>query len=121
MIDTYNSTDTIRFRKDYYYDKVVPTFVSHNIGGTCEIARWVLDLNGMLYKDEPHAPYLYTNMVHRLTGNKTVRNSPVLINTDALIYTTKSLVQYYEQRSIAEKRLLPGEPSRRKEVLDLYN
>ncbi|MEP7144620.1 MAG: cytochrome P450 [Ferruginibacter sp.] len=121
MIEIYNTSGTIKFRKDFYYDKVVPTFVSNNVGGTDEIARWILDLNGMLYKDELHAPHLFTTRVHKLTGDKSHRNSPVLINTDALIYTTNSVLHYYGQRNIHGKKLLPDDPLKQKEVLDLYN
>ncbi|MDB5247379.1 MAG: cytochrome [Segetibacter sp.] len=123
MIDRYSYPDSIKFRKDFSYDKVVPTFVSNNIGGTDEIARWVLDLNDTLYKDEQHAPYLYTAIANRLTGNKNPGNSqsPVLIKTDGLIYTANSVLQYYEQHCLSSKKLLPEEPATKKEVLDLYN
>lgn len=121
MIDTYNERDIIKCKKDFAYDKVVPTFVSNNLGGTDEIARWVLDLNGTPYKSESHAPYMSTIAISKLTGSKGRANGPALITTDSLIYTTNSLVQYYEQRALPSKKLLPADPLKKKEVLDLYN
>lgn len=111
----------IKFRKDFSYYKQTPTFVSNNIGGSDEIARWVLDLNNILYKDEPHAPYLATSVVNRLTGDTGPNNCPVLIKTDALIYTTNSIVRYLDQRSIPEKKLVPEDPQKEKEVMELYD
>jgi cytochrome P450/glutathione S-transferase len=111
----------IKFRKDFSYDKVVPTFVSNCISGTDEIARWVLDRNDILYNDEPHAPHLCTDTVNKLTGANGTKNTPVLIKTDALLYSTDSLVQYIDMQTEPGKRLLPDDPEKRKQVLDLYN
>ena len=61
MSSTLNELNPIKFKKDFSYDKIAPTFVSNNVGGSDEIARWVLDLNDILYKDEPHAPRLCNN------------------------------------------------------------
>jgi cytochrome P450/glutathione S-transferase len=121
MTSTINELKPIRFKKDFSYNKQIPTFVSNNIGGSDEIARWVLDLNGILYKDEPHAPLLSTTVVNKLTGDSGPCNSPVLIKTDALIYTADSIVQYLEQKCVAGKRLIPADPAKEKEVLDLYS
>jgi len=121
MIDRYSYPDTIKFRKDFSYDKVVPTFVSNTQGGCDEIARWVLDLNDTLYKDEPHAPHIYKKIVDKLTADKNNSGSPVLIKTDGLIYTTNSVLQYFEQHTVPAKKLLPDDPAKRKEVLELYN
>ena len=54
-----NNLNPIVFRKDFSYAKTYPTFVSKNTGGPDEIARWVLDRNDILYKDEPmHRIYI---------------------------------------------------------------
>jgi cytochrome P450/glutathione S-transferase len=121
MTSIINELRPIKFRKDFYYDKQAPTFVSNNMGGADEIARWVLDLNDILYKDEPHAPRLSTAVVNKLTGEPGLNNNPVLIKTDALIYSTDSIVKYFDQKSLPSKRLVPGDPQKQKEVLDLYN
>jgi len=122
---SYPTTDLgqIKFRRDFSYDKVVPTFISNNISGLDEIARWVLDRNDILYKDEPHAPHLHIDAINKITGSGTkgYTNSPVLLKTDALLYTTDSVVQYVDQQTEPEKRLLPADPLIRKQVLNLYN
>ncbi len=116
-----NDLNAIVFRKDFSYAKTYPTFVSMNTGGPDEIARWVLDRNDILYKDEPHAPHLYTKAVNKLTGKKIPGNNPVLVMTDALIYRTDSIVNYFEQRCLPEKKLLPTDSEKRNEVIELYN
>ena len=80
-----------------------------------------MDLNDILYKDEPHAPRLATTVVNKLTGEPGLNNNPVLIKTDALIYSTDSIVKYFDQKSLPAKRLVPDDPQKEKEVLDLYN
>ena len=116
-----NDLNPIVFRKDFSYAKTYPTFVSLNTGGPDEIARWVLDRNDILYKDQPHAPHLYTKAVNKLTGEKVPGNNPVLIMTDALIYRTDSIIRYFEQSCLPEKKLLPDDPDKRNEVIELYN
>ena len=116
-----NDLNPIVFRKDFSYAKTYPTFVSLNTGGPDEMARWILDRNDILYKDEPHAPHLCTNAVKKLTGKNISGNNPVLVTTDALIYRTDSIINYFEQRCLPEKKLLPADPAKRKEVIELYN
>src|SRR5258706_7909473 len=98
-----NDLRFIKFRKDFSYAKKTPSFVSNNIGGADEIARWVLDWNDVLYKDELHAPPLYIPVVNRLTGEKGGAGTPVLLKTDALLYTAESVITDYEQRNSPEK------------------
>jgi len=74
-----NDLRFIKFRKDFSYAKKTPSFVSNNIGGVDEIARWVLDFNDVLYKDEPHAPPSYISIINKLTGGKGATNTPVLL------------------------------------------
>ena len=121
MANIINEPTPIKFRKDFSYCKQAPTFVSNNVGGSDEIARWVLDLNDILYKDEPHAPILSAAIINKLTGQQGLNNNPVLIKTDALIYSTDSIVKYFDQRSLPSKRLVPADPQKKKEVMDLYN
>lgn len=110
----------IKFRKDVPYAKRVPTFISNAANGADEIARWVLDWNDVAYHDQPHAPHLCNKTINKYTGVDGCRNSPVLINTDTLIYSADSLVQYIDTKSLPQKRLVPTDPAKRKEVLDLY-
>ncbi len=121
MTNPYNDPDQLYFRKNFSYAKTFPTFVSNSIGGTDEIARWVLDVNDIPYKDEVHAPGLYTKVVKKLTDDNSVKCSPVLVKNDGLIYTANSIIQYCEQGCLPSKKLLPTDPAKKKEVLDLYN
>ena len=104
MPNIINEPVSIKFRKDFSYCKQAPTFVTNNVGGSDEIARWVLDLNDILYKDEPHAPILSSAIMAKLTGEPGINNNPVLIKTDALIYGADSIVKYFDQRSLPSKR-----------------
>ena len=76
MASTINESNSIKFRKDFTYCKQAPTFVSNNVGGYDEIARWVLDFNDILYKDEPHAPILSAAIINKLTGEQGINNNP---------------------------------------------
>ena len=116
-----NSLDAIRFKKEFSYAKAVPTFVSNNVGALDEIARWVLDRNSILYKDEPHAVWKIQSTANKLTGEMFKKNYPVLQMTDALIYSVDSVVMYCEQRCLPENRLIPEEASLQDDVLDLYH
>jgi cytochrome P450/glutathione S-transferase len=121
MTNTYNDPDQICFRRSFRYAKTFPTFVSNSVCGSDEIARWVLDINDIPYKDEPHAPGLHKRVMEKLTNCQGIKTNPVLIKNDSLIYTTNSVLQYSEQNCLDSKKLLPADPSKKKEVLDLYN
>ena len=114
-----NQLDEIRFRKGYTYAKQAPTFVSTGVGGADEIARWVLDHNGILYKDQPHTPYIATRVINDLTGEIGIDNGPALVMTDTLLYRADSIVRYYELRCAPHLRLIP-EDGTHQEVLNLY-
>src|SRR5262245_45274941 len=102
-----NELHHISFRKDYTYAKQAPTFVSTGVGGVDEIARWILDHNGILYKDEPHMPYISIEVINTLTAQPGFDNSPALVMTDTLLYGADSIVQYYESRCAPHLRLIP--------------
>jgi len=121
MANNINGQVPIKFRKDFSYCKQTPTFVTNNVGGSDEIARWVLDLNDILYKDEPHAPILSAAIMTKLTGVPGMNNNPVLIKTDALIYSADSIVKYFDQRSLPSKTLIPKDQQKAQEVLALYD
>jgi len=111
----------IKFRRDFNYARKTPTLVSNSVSCIDEIARWVLDSKRILYKDEPHAPGLYISVVNKLTGQKGNWNSPVLLTTDALIYTVPGIVQYLDQRTIPADRLIPEIEPLHTDVLELYH
>jgi cytochrome P450 len=116
-----NELDAIKHKKKFSYAKAAPTLVSNNMGISDEIARWVLDRNAVLYKDETHAPYLFLKKVNKIIGKDGADNSPALQMTDALIYSTDSIVLFWEQRCLPQNRLLPADMGKKGEVLDLYH
>ena len=112
--------DPIRFRKDFSYSRRVPTFVCNGVSGSSEIARWVLNINQILHIERRHAPRLYLKKVNKLTGNDGLENNPVLINTDSLIYTAESIVQYFDRIIPSERRLFPDDEIKKKEVVKWF-
>lgn len=104
--------DPIRFNKDFKYNELVPTFVCNSVSGLSEISRWVLDINQVLFIEKRYAPRLYLDKVSKLTGKDGFENSPVLVNTDSLIYTSESIIQYFDERIPADRRLFPDDASR---------
>ena len=116
-----NPLDAIRFRKDFNYAKASPTFISNSTGTLDEIAKWVLDRNSILYNDETHAPWAINSIAAKLTGEAFKKNHPVLQMTDALIYSTDSVIMFCEQRCLPENCLLPTDQALRDDVLDLYH
>ena len=110
----------VRYRTDFAYARMTPTLVTNVLGGHDEIARWILDLNDVLYVDQRHTPPMNLSVVKSLTGEEEVGNSPVLIRTDVLLYSVDSIVAWYEQRTGPDKKLIPSDPAHQKEVTELY-
>ena len=111
---------SIKFRKDFKHASKVPTLVSNSVSCIDEIARWALDSQGILYKDEPRSG-LEFSAINRSTGQKGNWNNPTLITTDALIYSVPSIVQYLDQRTVPLKRLIPESDNQGEKVLKLYH
>jgi cytochrome P450/glutathione S-transferase len=114
-----NEPDEIRFRTGLSYARPAPTLVGLGVGGADEIARWVLDRNGVGYYDEARAPYTAAEVVNELTGQDGIGNGPVLVMTDTLLYRTDSIVRYYEGRCPPHLRLFPADDTRQL-AFDLY-
>ncbi len=121
MTETIEPLDQIKFRKDFKYVKRVPSLISNSVSCIDEIAKWALDSKRILYKDVPHAPGLYVSVINKLTGQKGNWNNPVLLTTDALLYTVPSIIQYLDQRSLLSDRLIPETNNEREQVLELYH
>ena len=111
----------IKFNKDFTYEKLVPTLVTNSTGGQDELARWVLDWNGVLHREEAHAPGFSRAVTERLTGNNTERSSPVLIKTDALVYTAESIVRYLDMKSTPGKKLIPTDNTLAATLWELFD
>jgi len=70
-----------------------PKYVNNSVSCVDEIARWALDLKGILYRDEPHAPGLYVPVINKLTGGIGLWNNPVFVTCDAIRSINKSCQQ----------------------------
>ncbi len=102
----------LKFRKDFSYTKLAPTLVNENTDPRSEMARWVLEMNDVLYIDKCYVPG--AKAIGRISGSGGDQNGPVLINTDALVYTPESIIRYLDQRNPPEKRLFPTGEAREK-------
>jgi cytochrome P450/glutathione S-transferase len=116
-----NELDAIRFKKDFSYSKAVPTLVSNNVGTLDEIARWVLDRNSILYKDESHGLWKIQSKANAITGEGIKKNYPVMQMTDALIYSVDGILMFWEQRCLPQNRLIPGDIAQQDDAMDLYH
>lgn len=112
--------NSIQFQKDFHYAKLTPTFVSCSIGLHDEVARWVLDKHQILYRDEKRPPVIVGKVIKQWIKRYAKGNEPIMIMNDALLYSSDSIIQYWEERGLAANKYLPDEPDLRKEVLDLY-
>ncbi|HOZ52796.1 MAG TPA: cytochrome P450 [Chitinophagaceae bacterium] len=121
MIISINEFNPIRFTKNFSYAKLTPTFINNHIGVSDEIARWVLDQNAILYYDERHAPHLCKKIIKKWIGTHEENYTPVIIMTDVCLYTSDSIVQYFEERALPQNKFIPEDEHHRKEVLDLYH
>src|SRR3954470_6908953 len=115
-----NELDPIRFRKGYTYWRLAPSLVSDLATGKDEISRWVLDAHGIGYYDHRHMPLLGAGRIERLTGRRGMRNAPVLVMTDAMIYRTDSIVRYFDEHCRPESRLISRDEDLRAAQLDMY-
>ena len=115
------SMTPLKFRKDFSYARLSPTLVHENCAASSEIARWVLEMNDLLYTSEPYAPGFSNKKVNQVAGTTGFGANPALINTDALIYTPESIIRYVDQRNPPEKRLFPEETALSAEVQKWYD
>ena len=113
---------TFKNQKNFSYAKLVPTLVADNADALSEIARWVLEMNDLLYIKKLYAPGFSTQKVNKVTGASGYRDNPALINTDALVYTPESIINYIDIRNPQYKQLFPDPTTDAgKEVKELYD
>lgn len=110
----------IKFHKSFTYSRRVPTLVCSNVSGHGEIARWVLDLNQILYVEKVHPPIISEQKIKALIGNSNEEGSPVFIQTDRLIYTAESIIRDFDATLPEEKRLFSVDLEQQDKVYDLY-
>lgn len=104
------------------YNKKVPKLISNTVSNADELSRWILDLHGIQYIDERHAPGLHIKPCNKAIGNinDNIANNPVLLTTDAVAYKKDGVLKYTEFRVPLDKRLYPQDETRKKEAEELF-
>ncbi len=82
----------------------------------CEKARWALERAGIAYREERHVQGIHRVASRRAGGGGTV---PVLVTPDGAIGESEEILAWVDERTPAERRLFPAEPSARAEVQEL--
>jgi glutathione S-transferase len=82
----------------------------------CEKARWALERCGLRYREQRHVQGIHRIAARRAGGGQTV---PVLVTPKGVIGESEQILQWVDQRTPQEDRLLPIEPHARAEVLAL--
>jgi glutathione S-transferase len=82
----------------------------------CEKARWALDRAGLRYREERHV-----QGIHRLASKHAggVGTTPVLVTPQGAVCDSADILEWVDQRIEPDRRLLPEDPERRREVLEL--
>jgi len=82
----------------------------------CEKARWALDRAGLQYREERHVQLVHRAAARRAGGGSTV---PVLVTPDRVLGESEAILEWVDQRTPAENRLIPGAPEAREEAYRL--
>ncbi|XXX81038.1 glutathione S-transferase family protein [Sorangium sp. So ce134] len=81
-----------------------------------EKARAALDFKGLEYRIEEHTPGPEQIAIYRLSGQ---RKLPVIEHHGAVVADSTEIALYLERTFPDRRRLLPEDPERRREVLEL--
>ncbi len=79
----------------------------------CEKARWALERAGIPYREERHVQGIHRLAARRAGGGATV---PVLVTPEGVIGESQEILAWVDERTPAEHRLFPADPSARDEV-----
>jgi glutathione S-transferase len=85
---------------------------SVRISPFCELARWVLERQGIVYQESCHAPIW--NVPYTKAAGNTV-NVPVVVAPDAS-FEISAFLTYIDVRARADEKLFPVDPTQRAEV-----
>jgi len=83
----------------------------------CELARWVLDRQGIPYIEECHAP-VFAEWAARKYGGSVV---PVLDTGETTLLDARAVVDYYEARAPQKLKLYPCDSATRAEAHQLFD
>jgi len=101
------------------YFSATPRFVTLGVSNFDEIARWVLDRNGVAYVDSRHVPGFHVFAMLRWVRKPGVFNNPVLVTRDFVLSQHENIAEHYDALCAPEDRLLPDDPTERQATLDL--
>lgn len=82
----------------------------------CEKARWALDRAGLAFVEERHIQLVHRRAVRRAGGGRT---APVLVTQDGVFADSRAILLYADHVGPASRRLYPGDPEGRAEVVAL--
>ena len=84
----------------------------------CELARWVLDRQGIPYIEECHAPVLSVVATRSYGGGSVV---PVVDTGETALFDARAVVDYYEARAPQNLKLYPADSGAETEARQLFN
>jgi glutathione S-transferase len=79
----------------------------------CEKARWALDRASLRYDEERHVQGVHRVYARRAGGGATV---PVLVTPEGALGESREIIEWVDQRTPPERRLLPPDAAARGEV-----
>jgi cytochrome P450/glutathione S-transferase len=94
-----------------------PRMISVPVSPYCELARWVLDRQGIPYVEECHTP-LCSGMATRKYGGNVV---PVLDTGETVLLDARAVVDYYEARAPQNLKLYPCDAAAEADARQLFN
>jgi cytochrome P450/glutathione S-transferase len=94
-----------------------PRMISVPASPYCELARWVLDRQGIPYIEEGHAPLFYRFATRRYGGS----TFPVVDTGETALLDARTVVDYYEARAPQSLKLYPSESATQTEARQLFD
>jgi glutathione S-transferase len=91
----------------------VLTLLTIPISHYCEKARWALDRAGIPYREKRHIQGVHMVAARRAGGGITV---PVLITPDGVLAESADILDWVDERTPPDRRLLPADAAERAEV-----
>jgi cytochrome P450/glutathione S-transferase len=95
-----------------------PRMLSIPVSPYCELACWVLDRLGIPYEEECHAPVFNVIASYRYGGGSVV---PLVDTGETVLQDARQVVNYYDARTPAGRRLWPEPSKARSEARELFD
>lgn len=89
--------------------------ISIRISPFCELARWVLERQGIPYRESCHAPLL--SLPFTWAASRSL-NVPVVLAPDSTL-DVQEFLNYIDNRTRADERILPRDPDERQDAEEL--